>query len=87
MVAGGPVVGGDLPRSQERGPFGVGAVSEAHQRGRLLSDVQQCVLPDRKRRDPDAAAAEQRAAAFVGRSEADPEGARHPEAVSGPELA
>ena len=64
---------------QQRRALGVRGVAEAEQRERRRA---QRVLPDRQRRDPDAAADEDRPARLARRGEAAPERAEQPQLVA-----
>ena len=78
-MAGRAVVGGDLGVVEQRRAARVLGVAEAEQRRRAA----ELVLPDRQRRDPDAAADQQRRPAVTRRREADPQRAEDRQLVAG----
>src|SRR3954452_22879511 len=87
VVAGAAVVGRDARVGEQRRARGVGGVAEAEQRRRRAAGGEELVVPDRQRRGPDPAAAQQRPAAVAGRGEAEAERAGEPQRVAGPQRA
>ena len=83
VVADRAVVGGHARVAQQRRALGVRGVAEPEQRG----GVAEHVLPDRQRRDPDAAADEQRPPPVLRRAEADAQRPEQPQPVAGAQLA
>ena len=79
-----PVVGGHARTAEERGALGVRGVAEAEQHERGGAER---VLPDRQRRDPDAAAGQDRPARLARRREAAAQRAEQPHLVTRAELA
>ena len=83
-MADGPVVGGDARPGEQFRAGGVGGIPEPEQRRRL---DRQRVLPDRKRRDPDPAADEQRAPTVTRCAEPEPERPDEQQPIAGVKLA